>query len=521
MHAALAERTASRPDLPPLEVHVGINTGPVIAGVVGDGSQFGVMGDTINAAARLMNIAIHGETCVSAETARRLRHGFRLEDRGLHEVKGKAKPLAVSALLAELGPDEREAAATDAGAARRAATRSWACCASSPRQAAEGDGVTAVLVGEAGAGSSRLAEELGDRARRRRLAGADGLGPGAGRDDRSAWSPPPSVRCWPRRPASSPAAPPDRWPRRCSPVAPPRPTTSSSCWARSSPPPPARRRSSSSSTTPTRPTPARSRSSATCRARPATSGCSGSSPATRCRRRSRRWPGRQTWSLVRLPPLSDEAIGVVFDSPLPRRPDAGAAGPARPPGRGQRAVRRRDRPRPRRRRRRSSSPPTARGWPSATSTPASSPARSPSSSRPGSTSCRRRRRSRCRTPRVIGQRFSRKLLERVATIPTSVDAALAELVEEELVVPAAEDGARGAVGLPQPPRPGGRLRLGARRRRPAAHRAVAEALLVLEPDRVRRQRRPARPPLRGGGRPAPRPARTSSRPSTGPSSPTT
>lgn len=110
MHAALAERAAARPDLPALEVHIGINTGPVIAGAVGDGTQFGVMGDTINSAARLMNLAVHGETFVSAETARRLRHGFRLEDRGLHEVKGKAKPLAASALLRALEPGEREAA---------------------------------------------------------------------------------------------------------------------------------------------------------------------------------------------------------------------------------------------------------------------------------------------------------------------------------------------------------------------------------------------------------------------------
>ena len=85
---------------------------------------------------------------------------------------------------------------------------------------------------------------------------------------------------------------------------------------------------------------------------------------------------------------------------------------------------------------------------------------------------------------VIGLRFSRRLLQRVATIPTSLDAALAELVEEELVVPgdATDDS---PVVVPEPPGPGGRLRSVLRRRRPAAHRAVAEALLELEPDRIR------------------------------------
>ena len=91
-------------------MHVGINTGPVIAGAVGDGSQFGVMGDTINTAARLMDLADHGETFVSAETARRLRREFRLEDRGLHEVKGKAKPVAVVRPPGRAAADERAAA---------------------------------------------------------------------------------------------------------------------------------------------------------------------------------------------------------------------------------------------------------------------------------------------------------------------------------------------------------------------------------------------------------------------------
>jgi class 3 adenylate cyclase len=162
MHETLRQRAEARPDLPVLGVHIGINTGPVIAGAVGDGSQFGVMGDTINSAARLMNLATEGETFVSAQTARRLRHAFRLEDRGLHEVKGKSQPLAVSSLLAELGPDERAAARrlevplvgrdAELGALARVA-----------QQAAGGDGATVILVGDDGTGTSRLAEEAASR----------------------------------------------------------------------------------------------------------------------------------------------------------------------------------------------------------------------------------------------------------------------------------------------------------------------------------------------------------------------
>src|SRR3954452_15922381 len=91
---ALNAKAAARPDLPAIGMHAGINTGIVIAGTVGDGSQFGVMGDTINTASRLLNLAQRGEIFVSAETARRLRRGFRLEDRGVFSVKGKEQPVA-------------------------------------------------------------------------------------------------------------------------------------------------------------------------------------------------------------------------------------------------------------------------------------------------------------------------------------------------------------------------------------------------------------------------------------------
>jgi adenylate cyclase len=159
MHAALAERAAGRLDLPALSVHAGINTGPVIAGAVGDGTQFGVLGDTTNTAARLMDLAADGQTFVSSVTARRLRRSFRLRDAGTHVVKGKAEPLAAWELVGELSPAERE---EQRGVrtpfvgrdAELAAVRELA------RGAAEGRGAVALAVGPPGAGASRLAAEV-------------------------------------------------------------------------------------------------------------------------------------------------------------------------------------------------------------------------------------------------------------------------------------------------------------------------------------------------------------------------
>jgi adenylate cyclase len=159
MHRALAERATARPDLPPMTVHAGINTGPVIAGAVGDGTQFGVMGDTINTAARLMGLAGDGETYVSATTARRLRRGFRLQDAGLHEVKGKSEPLAVASVVGELSESERETqrrlrAPLVGRDHELVAVRNLAA------RAGDGDGVVVLIVGEAGSGVSRLAGEV-------------------------------------------------------------------------------------------------------------------------------------------------------------------------------------------------------------------------------------------------------------------------------------------------------------------------------------------------------------------------
>src|SRR3954452_7410606 len=101
INSTLNAKAAARPDLPAIGMHAGINTGIVIAGTVGDGTQFGVMGDTINTASRLMNLAQQGEIFVSAETARRLRREFTLEDRGMFEVKGKEQPVAAFNLVSE------------------------------------------------------------------------------------------------------------------------------------------------------------------------------------------------------------------------------------------------------------------------------------------------------------------------------------------------------------------------------------------------------------------------------------
>ena len=160
MHAALEARAARRPDLSPLLMHIGINTGLVIAGTVGDGTQFGVMGDTVNTAARLMDKAVKTQTFVSAETARRIRHQFLLTDMGQYQMKGKDLPVQAFLLERELSDAEAREARTlqapligrdeELATLRSAATRTT----TGP------DGAIALMLGDAGMGKSRLLDEL-------------------------------------------------------------------------------------------------------------------------------------------------------------------------------------------------------------------------------------------------------------------------------------------------------------------------------------------------------------------------
>lgn len=83
----------------PLELRVGINTGLVVSGAVGDGTQTGVMGDAVNVAARLQQAAGPGQILVAASTWRRVRGSFDGEPLGTLEVKGKAQPVETYRLL--------------------------------------------------------------------------------------------------------------------------------------------------------------------------------------------------------------------------------------------------------------------------------------------------------------------------------------------------------------------------------------------------------------------------------------
>jgi len=81
----------------PLGIHGGINTGTVIAGMVGTDRKrsYTVMGDAVNVAARLEGVSERGEFLVSEATYNLTQRFFVFEEREPVSVKGKSKPLTI------------------------------------------------------------------------------------------------------------------------------------------------------------------------------------------------------------------------------------------------------------------------------------------------------------------------------------------------------------------------------------------------------------------------------------------
>ena len=73
-----------------LKVRIGICTGPVIAGIIGQNKFiYDLWGDAVNTASRMESHGVPGRTQVAATTYELLRDCFQFEERGAIEVKGK------------------------------------------------------------------------------------------------------------------------------------------------------------------------------------------------------------------------------------------------------------------------------------------------------------------------------------------------------------------------------------------------------------------------------------------------
>ncbi|MEY2479339.1 MAG: hypothetical protein QOI04_266 [Verrucomicrobiota bacterium] len=146
----------------PLSLHIGVNSGTVIAGNVGNDLRmsYTVMGDTVNVASRLEGAATGGEIFVSQSTYRLTAGAFRFRPLEPIQVKGKRELLKVYELIeAKVQPAKTRGleglVSPFVGRQRESDAMTGVLAA-----AKEGKSAIVLVYGDAGVGKSRLLREV-------------------------------------------------------------------------------------------------------------------------------------------------------------------------------------------------------------------------------------------------------------------------------------------------------------------------------------------------------------------------
>ena len=147
----------------PVQVRIGIHTGPVVLGQMGGGSRQEqlALGEAPNIAARVQGQAEPDEVVISAATQRLVAGLFETEDRGRHELKGLSVPIALFRVTAEGTARSRFEVAIRHGLTPLVGRDLEAgFLAERWEQAQARAGQAVLLSGEPGIGKSRLTSEL-------------------------------------------------------------------------------------------------------------------------------------------------------------------------------------------------------------------------------------------------------------------------------------------------------------------------------------------------------------------------
>ena len=153
----------SVPALDQLQVRMGLNTGPVVVGKIGDDLRmdYTAVGDTTNLAARLQQQAEPGTIIIGEPTHRLVQGHIQAVALPAFHVKGKSAPIIGFSVLgrttrrASLDPDDRGALSPFVGREREATTLREVLS-----EVRAGHGQAVGIVGEPGVGKSRLLYEF-------------------------------------------------------------------------------------------------------------------------------------------------------------------------------------------------------------------------------------------------------------------------------------------------------------------------------------------------------------------------
>jgi class 3 adenylate cyclase/tetratricopeptide (TPR) repeat protein len=157
------EPLARDADGEPLAVRMGINSGMVVLGSLGDGLalDFTAIGDAINVAARLEAAAAPGEILISEATAHMVSGYVRTEPLGPMDLRGKEIPVVAHRVV---GHGRRRSPLRETGGAGLSTfvgrERQLSALNNLVHEMREGRGQVVGVVGDPGMGKSRLASEF-------------------------------------------------------------------------------------------------------------------------------------------------------------------------------------------------------------------------------------------------------------------------------------------------------------------------------------------------------------------------
>jgi class 3 adenylate cyclase len=148
---------------PPIKMRIGINTGPVVVGTVGNDLrvEFAAVGDTVNTASRMEGLAEPGTTCVTEETFKLTEGFFRFEGLGFRDIKGKDEPMKVYRAIAPSSRRTRFEVTAERGLTSLVARdREVQLLLEGFEEVKGGRGRAFSIAAEAGVGKSRLLYEF-------------------------------------------------------------------------------------------------------------------------------------------------------------------------------------------------------------------------------------------------------------------------------------------------------------------------------------------------------------------------
>jgi class 3 adenylate cyclase/tetratricopeptide (TPR) repeat protein len=163
-----SNRLKSEKRMPPIRMRIGIHTGQVVVGTLGNDLrvEFKAVGDTVNLASRMESMAEPGTVYVTEETYRQTKGLFHFKPVGKKTVKDKEEPISVYEVMLAEGEVHRPRL----GFERRIYSelvgrdKELSTLERQVMKAIDGEGSVVNIIGEAGIGKSRLLAELKTRA---------------------------------------------------------------------------------------------------------------------------------------------------------------------------------------------------------------------------------------------------------------------------------------------------------------------------------------------------------------------